>query len=144
MESNGENNSTLAKRSGIPYTTIDGLFKRGWEKAQISTIQKICDFYNVSLDYMIYGADKLSEEAQMIAAKYDNLDAAGKETAEAVINLQMNRMESYGRCETLHKAKRIPIFDTAEDSVVFAKYHAKREVEEIVEERESIAHTCEK
>ena len=52
MKEHGDNNSTLAKGSGIPYTTIDGLFKRGWEKAQLSTIQKICEFYNVSLDWL--------------------------------------------------------------------------------------------
>lgn len=67
MEQNGDtNNSVLAKKSGIPYTTIDGLFKRGWEKAQIITIQRICDYYGVSLDYMVYGADKLSERGDFM------------------------------------------------------------------------------
>lgn len=99
MNQNGDdNNSVLAKRSGIPYTTIDGLFKRGWEKAQISTIQKICDYYGVSLDYMVYGADKLSAESQVLAAKFDNLDDSGKDVVIAVTDLQIKRIETYGRC----------------------------------------------
>lgn len=85
MGSNGDNNSTLAKKSGIPYTTIDGLFKRGWEKAQLSTIQKICEYYKVSLDYMVYGAEKLSDGALILAGKYDSLAPAGKELIESAM-----------------------------------------------------------
>ena len=80
-----DNNSSLAKKSGIPYTTIDGLFKRGWEKAQISTIQKICNYYGVSLDYMIYGADKLSADALLVAAAYDSMSDYGKAIIDCVV-----------------------------------------------------------
>lgn len=86
MGNNGDNNSSLAKKSGIPYTTIDGLFKRGWEKAQISTIQRICDYYRVSLDYMVYGADKLSTDAIMVAAKYEKASEYGKAIIDCVLN----------------------------------------------------------
>lgn len=98
MNQNGDNNSSLSKKSGTPYTTIDGLFKRGWEKAQISTIQRICAYYGVSLDYMIYGANKLSAESQMLAAKFDNLDNPGKDVVTAVTDLQIKRIETYGSC----------------------------------------------
>lgn len=96
MDKHGDNNSTLAKNSGIPYTTIDGLFKRGWEKAHISTIQKICQHYGVQLDYMVYGAERLSVDAQVLAAKYDTLDIPGKEIVELVVENQMNRIRKYG------------------------------------------------
>ena len=82
MEKYNDNNSTLAKKSGIPYTTIDGLFKRGWEKAQTSTIMRICDYYNVPIDYMVYGTEKLSTDALIVAAKYDAISDYGK----AIIN----------------------------------------------------------
>lgn len=85
MKNHGDNNSTLAKESGIPYTTIDGLFKRGWEKAQLSTIQKICEFYGVSLDYMVYGVDGLSEKALMVAARYDTVSDYGKAIIDCVM-----------------------------------------------------------
>ena len=93
MDRSEDTDASLAKKSGIPYTTINGLFKRGWEKAQISTIQKICQHYNVSLDYMIYGSAGLSEDSQMIAAKFDGLDEDGKELVSVVIDLQTKRMK---------------------------------------------------
>ena len=86
MEIKGDNNSTLAKSSGIPYTTIDGLFKRGWEKAQLSTIQKICDHYNVTLDYMVYGEKGLSERAIILASKYDTLSEPGQCLVDQVMD----------------------------------------------------------
>lgn len=130
MKQNKDNNATLAKKSGIPYTTIDGLFKRGWEKAQITTIQKICDFYGVSLDYMVYGTGKLSEESQMLAAKFDNLDDAGKEAVTAVTDSQVKRIEKYGRCTD--SPKRIPILGTAcQDGTVEVKYAARKEQKEL-------------
>ena len=132
MENNSENNSTLAKRSGIPYTTIDGLFKRGWEKAQISTIQKICDCYNVSLDFMIYGADKLSEEGQVVAAKFDSLDDAGKELINVVIDMQIKRIKDF---EAAPKPRRVPIIGTAwQDGRVETKLAAAQELKEMQNE----------
>ena len=85
MNNHKDNNSTLAKGSGIPYTTIDGLFKRGWEKAQLSTIQKICQFYGVSLDYMVYGTEGLSEKALVFAARYDAISDYGRAIIDCVM-----------------------------------------------------------
>ena len=101
MELNKDNNSTLAKKSGVPYTTINGLFIRGWETAQLSTIRRICEYYNVSLDYMVYGSDALSEAAQMVAARFDNLDEAGKSAVNAIIETQQQRIKDYGHAEKI-------------------------------------------
>lgn len=125
MEKHGDNNSSLAKKSGIPYTTIDGLFKRGWEKAQVSTIQKICGYYNVSLDYMVYGTEGLSDDAQLLAAKYDMLDESGMNLVKVVLESQVERVSKHG------KLKKIPIKETAHDSDLYAQYNAKKELEEI-------------
>lgn len=123
MKNSGDNNSSLAKKSGIPYTTIDGLFKRGWEKAQISTIQRICDYYSVSLDYMVYGAEKLSPEALLVAAKYETISPYGKAVIECVLEQEKNAVASKG----------IPVINAAHDSDMFARYNAKREVQEMEE-----------
>ena len=95
MGKNEDNNSSLAKKSGIPYTTIDGLFKRGWEKAQISTIQKICNYYGVSLDFMIYGVEKLSADAILVAAAYDSMSEYGKEVITCVVE-QEKKLKTEG------------------------------------------------
>ncbi len=40
---------------GMPYSTIDSIFKRGIRKASVDNIIKICDFLNISTDSLING-----------------------------------------------------------------------------------------
>ena len=54
----GDNNSTLAKRSGVPYTTIDGLYKKGYNNTKLSTLESLCRYFNVTLDYLVYGVEE--------------------------------------------------------------------------------------
>ena len=53
MKQHGDTVASLSRKSGIPYTTIDGLFKKGFAGARISTIQAIGKTYRVSMDYLI-------------------------------------------------------------------------------------------
>ena len=41
MEKMSINKSKLSQISGVPYTTIDGFYKKGYENTKISTIRKI-------------------------------------------------------------------------------------------------------
>lgn len=54
IDSHGLNKHTLAKKCGVPYTTIVGLYERGTDKARLSTIQKLCDYFEVPMDYLVY------------------------------------------------------------------------------------------
>ena len=47
------NKRKLSQLSGVPYTTIDGFYKKGYENTKISTIRKIASALNVSLDYLV-------------------------------------------------------------------------------------------
>ena len=53
MKSSGLNKHKLSIISGVPYTTIDGFYKKGYENAKISTIRKIARALGCSLDYLI-------------------------------------------------------------------------------------------
>ena len=53
MEAKGINKNVLAKESGIPYTTIDGFYKKGYDNIKLSTLNKLCAYFGVSLDYLI-------------------------------------------------------------------------------------------
>ena len=53
MKELGLNKSTLSQLSGVPYTTIDGFYKKGYENAKISTVRKIAAALGVSLDYLV-------------------------------------------------------------------------------------------
>lgn len=52
MERDGLNKHTLAQQSGVPYTTIVGLYERGAENARLSTLNRLCAFFRVPLDYL--------------------------------------------------------------------------------------------
>lgn len=150
MDENGDNNSTLAKKSGIPYTTIDGLFKRGWEKAQISTIQKICSHYNVTLDYMVYGAKGLSDESTMIAGKYDTLTDAGKEFINAAVSVAVKtfakreegRKRGAGSLDVplprIGTVNGVPLFQLPDDRRLPMKEAALEELKELTADAEPV------
>jgi len=53
MEENHDTVASLSRKSEVPYTTIDGLFKKGYANARISTVAAICTAYGVSMDYLI-------------------------------------------------------------------------------------------
>ena len=105
MKSKGLNKNTLSQSSGIPYTTIDGWYKKGFANAKLSTIQKLADFLGVSLDYLIrdnitdinYG--KLSEFSMLSSEithikKYRTLDSHGKEVVDVVLDKETERMQT--------------------------------------------------
>lgn len=47
------NKNILSKETGIPYTTIDGYYKRGTDNIKLSNLKKISEFFNVTLDYLV-------------------------------------------------------------------------------------------
>lgn len=93
MEHHKDTKASLARNAGIPYTTIDGLFKRGCDNAYVSTARKISNYYGVTLDYLVMGVDALSTDALDIAAKYERLDKHGRELVELVINHEVKRVK---------------------------------------------------
>lgn len=69
MIKNGiKNKSELSSISGIPYTTIDGFYKKGSDNVKLSTLKKLSKALNCSLDYL---CDDDSEEPNVIAAHFD-------------------------------------------------------------------------
>lgn len=43
----------VSKGAEIPYTTFDGIFKKGYENMKLPTLQKLATFFNVSMEYLI-------------------------------------------------------------------------------------------
>lgn len=73
MNERGITKSTLAKDSGIPYTTIDGFYKKGCDNVKLSTLQKLAKYFGVTLDYLIYGdVIELTEHEKAVIAAYRN------------------------------------------------------------------------
>ena len=59
LKERGLNKAQFAKESGIPYTTVDGLYKRGMSNIRFSTLRKIVDFFNVEMDYFVQEEEAL-------------------------------------------------------------------------------------
>ena len=51
MKERNISKADLAWESGVPYTTIDGFYKKGSENAKLSTLKKLCNYFNCTLDY---------------------------------------------------------------------------------------------
>lgn len=104
MEKQSMNRATLSKVSGVPYTTIDGFYKKGYENTKVSTLRKIAAALNVSIDYLIEDDSRstndsgkntpaISDGAMQIAKDYDGLDRWGQQTVRSVVSYEMERCE---------------------------------------------------
>ncbi len=79
MDKQNMNKNMLSKACDIPYTTIDGWYKRGYEGLKLPTLKKLSNYFDISLDYWV--DDDLVEP---IPKKMDHLILTKKE--EQLIN----------------------------------------------------------
>ena len=80
MKERNINKSILARESGIPYTTIDGFYKKGSENAKLSTLKKLCSYFGCSLDFL--ADDEVNEEPLTIAAHFTGDEYTDEELDE--------------------------------------------------------------
>ena len=80
MKERNINKAELARASGIPYTTIDGFYKKGSENAKLSTLKKLCAYFNCSLDFL--ADDSVSSEPRTLAAHFDGTEYTESELEE--------------------------------------------------------------
>lgn len=62
MKERNINKNVLANESGIPYTTIDGWWKKGHDNIRLSTLRKLAAYFNVSLDYLMDTSPVMEDE----------------------------------------------------------------------------------
>ena len=74
------NKNVLAKESGIPYTTIDGFYKKGWDNVKLSTLLKLAEYFGVSIDWLVLG---------------NETEAATSGADSALSDEEKNLLESY-------------------------------------------------
>ena len=93
---NGLNKRQLAIKSGIPYSTIDGFYKVGYENMRITTLRALCSYFGVTMDSMAYDDREIeyvrdremsfsSDDAAMIR-QYRELDS----TQQAMIRASLD------------------------------------------------------
>lgn len=86
------NKHILAKESGIPYTTIDGWYKKGYDNVKLSSLRRIANYFGVTLDYLVYGKENGRTVQHSVAETYNNLDEHGKYIVRLVCGAESDRV----------------------------------------------------
>ena len=71
MVANDMTATELAKRAGLPSSTVSTLFSKRWEP-RIKTLEKLCSVFNLSLSEF-FQEDIASNEPKLIEIKYKKL-----------------------------------------------------------------------
>lgn len=128
MDKYGLNKRSLSQKSDIPYTTIDAWYKKGYEGLKLTTLRKLNDFFNTTLDYWIldeitdpnYGKTsgfKVNYEEMEHIKKYRLLDASGQEHIDTVLQWESDRMRRLRAY-----AEKIQEMQESKDSIKHSSY----------------------
>lgn len=98
----GDSDASLARRSGLPYSTVRGLYEKNSNNVKLPTLMKLSEYFGVSIDYLVKDDIELerqlqlsmfSDDAFQMLSDFDDLDEFGKKAVRAVLDVQMERME---------------------------------------------------
>lgn len=87
MNKHGLTRGSLAKSTGIPYTTIVGFYEKGSDNIKLSNLKKLSSFFGVSLEYLVndnIAADDFPSDS--FSKKYAALTIAEQHIVDGVIN----------------------------------------------------------
>lgn len=82
------NKHQLSKITGIPYTTIDSFYKKGYDNIKLSTLLKLSNYFKCTLDYLVVDDD--TEESIKINSSDSENSKTLLELYEAVEDLSEN------------------------------------------------------
>lgn len=57
MKARKINKRQLSIESGVPYTTIISFYKVGCDNVKLSTLERLAEYFGVTLDYLVRGSD---------------------------------------------------------------------------------------
>lgn len=98
MERDNLNKSTLSKACDIPYTTIDGWYKKGYEGLKLTTLRKLAKFFGTSLDFWAnnqpFDNMVIDDEVKQLTKQYSLLSDKDKELVKNLINSLSEKKQS--------------------------------------------------
>lgn len=134
MKKHNLNKSTLSKACNIPYTTIDGWYKRGYEGLKLPTLKKLSDYFNVSLDY--WADDSLTDPVprnNLVTDGNNSATMSNKRDENDIAKRLENTMADLDATETLmfsgeplDEETRELLKASLENSIRIAKINAKQ------------------
>lgn len=118
MKSKNINRRTLSIESGIPYSTIDGWYKKGWNNISLSTLKKLSAYFDISIDALVnnesHCKNSLTLSEKAFLEKYRQLDRRGTETLSVLLDAEYNRSRSANASYNYTDAPQKPLFMVAE------------------------------
>lgn len=97
MDQNKLNKGTLSKACGIPYTTIDGWYKKGYEGMKLTTLRKLANFFDTSLDFWVsdqpFEDVMIDEEMRWFLKQYRLLNDKDRDLIKHMIKSLSERNE---------------------------------------------------
>lgn len=112
MEKYGLNKRSLSQKSDIPYTTIDAWYKKGYEGLKLTTLRKLNDFFNTTLDYWIL--DEVTDPNY------------GKSSGFQVDYAEMEHIKKYRALDDLGRSHIDQMMDWETDRVKIKEKHSAR------------------
>lgn len=88
MAKNNLNKNSLSKACNIPYTTIDGWYKKGHEGLKLTTLRKLAKFFNTTLDYWVNDSDSNDSNSSILIDSSINKSSSKLEINERIKLLQ--------------------------------------------------------
>lgn len=90
MEKNGLTRGGLAKATGIPYSTIVGIYEKGYENIRLPTLRRLAAYFGLSLDLLAddsQGLESAPSErtADPLAEKIQNLSPKGRRLLSGMV-----------------------------------------------------------
>lgn len=109
-EAHGWSIDDIVRETGIKRTTYYNYEAEG-RKLTSETLIFFADFYNVSIDYLLYRDEKVVQIKPPLVQKYEKLDEHGKKIVDVVLDVEANRAKE----DTFISApkKIIPLFPAA-------------------------------
>lgn len=92
MEHQQLNRNILSGKSGIPYTTIDNWYKRGYEGLKLTTLKKLSNALNVDIDYWIDDDILDPNESQNAGYGKYNPKYIQSEKTQAIISKRVSKL----------------------------------------------------
>ncbi len=110
MHENNLNKSTLSKACEIPYTTIDGWYKKGYEGLKLTTLRKLASYFGTSLDFWVLEETDIedsffcSDKEKKLISDFRELNSQGQEYILQTMDLVKDK---YKKCDSVSKLENL-------------------------------------
>jgi len=84
MRQRGLNRKQLSIESGIPYSTIMGLYSKGHDSVRLPTLIKLSQFFKCSIDSLV--DNNVIEEENELVRKYNKTDSKSRRIVDFILD----------------------------------------------------------